>query len=463
MTKTRDLADLGGGFIQTGTGAVQRTVESKLGDTVSVKDFGAVGDGVADDTTAIQAATTAAAAAGKTVLFPAGTYRLLSYVVLPSNTDWRGEVGSKIYLDPAMTLGAVIGGSARAIYAQSIQNLRFDGLEFYSLKTGLTQAISICLNAVTNFTINNCVFRDFGNATYYAQGLIVFNSSGFKITGSKFKNCSGDGAAFSNNCADFFVENNEFSSNLDWGLAITIGCTKGVVNGNLFLNNTSTATGVDRCTKVTFCGNTIIGNEHGIRVAEFAVTAEKNKDITIVGNTITVSGVAGISVEDTDTVGVVTVSGNVISGSSNQGIRVNNVTQISITGNTIYSCAAEAILFHATTAGRTTASAIVSGNHTSTSTYGLRQLAGAGTTGKIVVVGNSFNNCSVATVITIDADYIEGDTSASYFNLSKVLNFPSGVYSGTANTGGVTPPGNVWGYLPVYMGGAVKKIPIYND
>jgi len=27
MTKTRDLADLGGGFIQAGSGVVQRTVE----------------------------------------------------------------------------------------------------------------------------------------------------------------------------------------------------------------------------------------------------------------------------------------------------------------------------------------------------------------------------------------------------------------------------------------------------
>ena len=38
MTKPRDLSNLGGGFIQSGTGAVQRTVESKLKDTVYVLD-----------------------------------------------------------------------------------------------------------------------------------------------------------------------------------------------------------------------------------------------------------------------------------------------------------------------------------------------------------------------------------------------------------------------------------------
>lgn len=57
------------------TNAVSTTVEDKLAQTVSVMDFGAVGDGVADDTAAIQAAIDAVNAAGGGVVnFPAGTY-----------------------------------------------------------------------------------------------------------------------------------------------------------------------------------------------------------------------------------------------------------------------------------------------------------------------------------------------------------------------------------------------------
>lgn len=58
------------GFTQTGTGAVPQTVQTKLEQYVSVKDFGAVGDGVTDDGPAIRVAL----ATGLPLRFTEGTY-----------------------------------------------------------------------------------------------------------------------------------------------------------------------------------------------------------------------------------------------------------------------------------------------------------------------------------------------------------------------------------------------------
>jgi hypothetical protein len=77
-------------------GAVGRTIHQKLQEMVSVKDFGAVGDGVADDTVAINQAIESLGAAGGTVYFPTGVYMVRRYldqnfgVVLKSNITLAG-------------------------------------------------------------------------------------------------------------------------------------------------------------------------------------------------------------------------------------------------------------------------------------------------------------------------------------------------------------------------------------
>jgi hypothetical protein len=63
------------GFEQSGAGAVARSAQDKMRDIVSVKDFGAIGDGVADDTNAILAAKTYCIAnLPITLYFPKGVY-----------------------------------------------------------------------------------------------------------------------------------------------------------------------------------------------------------------------------------------------------------------------------------------------------------------------------------------------------------------------------------------------------
>ena len=84
------------GFLQAGTGAVSRTAQSKMRDVVSVLDFGAVGDGVADDTAAIQAAIAYAKTLSRPrLVVDAGVYIISSTVTfdLPnySTMEFVGE------------------------------------------------------------------------------------------------------------------------------------------------------------------------------------------------------------------------------------------------------------------------------------------------------------------------------------------------------------------------------------
>lgn len=79
-----------------GTGAVSTTVQAKLRETVSVKDFGAVGDGMTDDTAAIQAAITKASVTnGAKVFLPVGIYKVTGLTV-PTGVWLIGESSTPI-------------------------------------------------------------------------------------------------------------------------------------------------------------------------------------------------------------------------------------------------------------------------------------------------------------------------------------------------------------------------------
>jgi len=100
------------GFIQSGAGAVATTVQAKLRESVSVKDFGAVGNGVADDTAAIQAAVDAADAnRANEIYFPVGEYVISGTITLASGIRLigQGAMGAQV------SQGAVLVHKANSV------------------------------------------------------------------------------------------------------------------------------------------------------------------------------------------------------------------------------------------------------------------------------------------------------------------------------------------------------------
>jgi len=101
--------------IQSGVGAVSRTVASKLNDFINVKDFGATGNGSTDDTVAIQNALTAAGINGS-VYFPVGNYFVSSTITGLGNQTLRGAGANSTIITRTGNYGDtfVFGGATTA-------------------------------------------------------------------------------------------------------------------------------------------------------------------------------------------------------------------------------------------------------------------------------------------------------------------------------------------------------------
>jgi hypothetical protein len=135
-------------FLQAGTGAVVRTAQAKMRDVVSVKDFGAVGDGVTDDTAAI----TNAIATGKNVYFPSGNYLLTSLLsITAQNQELYGE-GNSSRIFSALTT---------PIQLLTCTNVKFDRLFFETTSAGSSvYGIVYADNvALSDILFSQCKFR----------------------------------------------------------------------------------------------------------------------------------------------------------------------------------------------------------------------------------------------------------------------------------------------------------------
>jgi hypothetical protein len=160
--------------IASGTGAVATTVQDKLRETVSVKDFGATGDGVTDDTVAIQAALDSLAI---TLYFPRGNYIINSQLVW-SDAGVPLQLRGDGYLSSRITCNY---SGVNILITKA--NVEFSGLRFNAGATA-TQPIAVRSALTTNKADCDVWFRDcwFNTGIHVAHQVVG--------RGSQFINCT---------------------------------------------------------------------------------------------------------------------------------------------------------------------------------------------------------------------------------------------------------------------------------
>lgn len=122
---------------------------------VSVKDFGAKGDGATDDATAIQSALDSLSTKGGIIFFPAGTYIIGSILYFYAN---QKLVGDNAVLKKSGSITAIItsAGDTTITGYNGVHDCTFDGLTFDGNDTQVTP-LSFC--HAQRMTIRNCIFK----------------------------------------------------------------------------------------------------------------------------------------------------------------------------------------------------------------------------------------------------------------------------------------------------------------
>ena len=206
-------------FVQAGTGAVSRTVQDKVRELVSVKDFGAAGDGVTDDTATIQAAITYARQQGgiKTRLrWNTGTYKVTSTLTLGSSQHIDFDTGVTVNLVPSANVettslfaisnqsnvtligngallngtrtGAVVEGNAAAFYVYGSDYVLIQGFNITNLAT---DGITLTGDTGASGPCRNVTIQDVNVDNPRRNGMSIIHAQNVKVVGGRYTTANG--------------------------------------------------------------------------------------------------------------------------------------------------------------------------------------------------------------------------------------------------------------------------------
>jgi hypothetical protein len=322
------------GYNQGGANAVTRTVQARLRDFVSVKDFGAVGNNVANDTAAI----TAAIATGSSIYFPAGTYKVTADINVSSNTRISGDgIGKTIIAADVPTNGDLFihpngvsnvefsgitfrgnptqngaGNKAFGVYVEGSNSIRFDSCSFDTFSThsltirkasgtwiaggvenSQTSVDNLLAKSCQNVWVVNCLF-DYAGSNHFA----AFGVSGLHITGCVFtENTTNtdvliDDASQTTVLQDYAVNTNVFIDNCQGTTSCRLdGCATGSVSNSKFGLIKSRSYDFDQqklnLTRPFFWFNYL---DRGIRIQGNIcnqIETRTGDSVSVVGNTVT--------------------------------------------------------------------------------------------------------------------------------------------------------------------------------
>jgi len=334
-------------FLATGT-TTPRNLVTREADVVNVKDFGAVGNGVADDTAAIQAAIVATTT-GKALFFPSGTYTFSTQLVF--NTSKIGIIGEGSgttflkYTGANTTNDLIVVGDG----ITQIVNVNLSGFTLYSTTT-MTGGFAIhlkkyCRSNVADIIVNG---QDIAPVNVYSgiwfDGLDDVYLSTFRTfvqaEGVRVNGLIGVGQPK----AGLMVEQGKITGG-------TIGVHIGGAFGGTYINNVdiigatqegilldnSIAAETNRETFLGVCSIDSTGS-YGIRVVE---SFTSNQTLNLTGTWVASSGNHGIFIQNAPGYKI-TASGCRIFNNNGDGIRTANngsafiVTGCSIANNTGY-------------------------------------------------------------------------------------------------------------------------------